>query len=232
MATIFLRPRFFWRLTSARFFNRIISMRGFTVLLTTGFFIGCASTRPLPFEERPLAAVMPFAYTAQPQEFAGSVSGLADSLAGALVRTGRLRLVERQRVETVLQEVRQGMSGAVDSATAAKIGRQLGAEAVVIGAVVSVAVLDESRSMKFAEKADRWVEVVVEARMVAVETGELIAAAKAVGKAKSAQRQAFGGQLGELARPEALVQKALQDIGEKHARELSRNVPPRSKLKT
>ena len=175
---------------------------------------------------------MPFAYSAQPPEFANSAGGLADSLAGALVRTGRLRLVERQRVEEVLQEVQRGMTGAVDSATAAKIGRQLGAETVVIGAVVSVAVLEESRSMIFAEKADRWVEVVVEARMVTVETGELIASGKAIGKGMSKQRQAFGGQIGKLAEPQALFQKALQNVGDELAKTLVRSVPPRSKLKT
>lgn len=192
---------------------------------------GCAGMSPLPFEERPLTAVMPFVYSAQPPEFANSVTGLADSIAGSLVRTGRLRLVERQRVETVLHELQHGMTGAVDSATAAKVGKQLGAEAVVIGAVVSVTILEESRSMAIASKADRWAEIVVEARLVAVETGELIAAAKAVGKARSKQRQAFGGRLGELASPEALVQKALQDMGDKLAKELAPAIPPRSKLK-
>ena len=212
--------------------TKSLGMRKIGLLIIIGLICGCASNRPLPFDERPLTAVMPFAYSAQPPEFANSVGGLADSLAGALVRTGRMRLVERQRVEAVMQEVQHGMTGAVDSATAAKIGRQLGAETVVIGAVVSVAVLEESRSMKFAEKADRWVEVVVEARMVAVETGELIASGKAVGKAKSKQRQAFGGQLGKLAPPEALFQKALQDVGDKLAETIAKNVPPRSKLKS
>lgn len=188
---------------------------------------GCASLKPFAFEERPLAAVMPFAYSAQPQEFSGSAAGLADSLAGALVRTGRLRLVERHRVDAVLQEARHAMTGAVDPATAAKVGKQLGAETVVIGAVVSVAVLEELRSMKFAKKSDRWVEVVVEARLVSTETGEILASAKVLSKATSKQR-AFGGPLGELAPPESLVQKALQGVGDKLAVDLARGVPPRS----
>ncbi|MBI4054948.1 MAG: hypothetical protein HY402_02320 [Elusimicrobia bacterium] len=150
-------------------------------------------------------------------------------MAGSLVRTERLRLVERHRVDAVLAELRHGMTGAVDSATAAKVGKQLGAEAVLIGVVTSIAVLEESRSVIIATKADRWVEVTVEARLVAVDTGELLSAAKAVGKATSKQRQAFGGKMGEFASPEALVQKALQDIGEDLAQDLARGVRPRAK---
>lgn len=207
------------------------AMRPGLLAATAVLLAGCASVKPLARDERLLAAVMPFAYSAPVKDFSDSAEGLADAVAGALVRTGRLRLVERHRVDAVLQEVRHGMTGAVDSATAAQVGRQLGAEAVVIGAITSASVMEESRSMKIAEKADRRAEVVVEARLVAVETGELLASARAVGKAVSRQRQAFGGKLGELAPPEILVQRALQDIGEDLARNLARGAPSRSAVK-
>ena len=51
---------------------------------------GCATAAKIteyPFEERPLAAIMPFAYTANLPEHASSVSGLADALAASLLKT-------------------------------------------------------------------------------------------------------------------------------------------------
>ena len=187
----------------------------------------CASLKQYPFEQRRIAAVLPFSYTAAQKEFAPHASGLADALAGALLRTGRLRLVERARVEALFQEAQLGQTGAVDGATAAKIGKQLGAQAVVLGSLSSISDREEGRSVKFAEKTNRWVEVEVEARIVDSETGELLGTAKAVGKTSSAEKHAFGGKIGELATPDALIQQALQGMGEKLAQDIVRTVPPK-----
>jgi len=66
-------------------------------------------------------------------------------------------------------------------------------------------VKDEWRSVKIAEKTDRIVEIEAEARMVDIQTGELIAAGKAVSKSKSSEKHAFGGKIGTLAKPEAII---------------------------
>lgn len=198
-----------------------IKSRTSLTLLAAAAAIGCAS---IPWEKRPVAAVMPFSYNANLPEHASSVSGLADALAGALLRTDKLRLVERQRMETVLSELRLGATGVVDSKTATEVGKQLGAKLVVLGSIVSISVREEGRSVKIAEKTDRWVEIEAEARLVDVETGELMATGRAFGKAHSAEKHAFGGKIGQLAAPEALVQKALQGMGEKLARDLSSGI--------
>ena len=190
---------------------------------------GCAGLKPYPYEQRPLAAVMPFAYSAQPQEYIKSVGGLPDALAGALVRTERVRLVERQRLESLAAEQKLSLSGAVDTNTAVKLGQMLGAQMVVLGAVTSVSVREEGRSVKFAEKTDRWVEVEVEARLVDIETGELLAAGRAIGKTSSAEKHAFGGTIGELASKESLVQQAVQGMGEKLAADLAKGIRPKKK---
>jgi len=201
---------------------RKFTLAGFAVMLAA-----CAGLKQYPFEQRRIAAVMPFSYTAAQKEFAPHANGLADALAGALLRTGRLRLVERARVDAVLSEAQLAQTGAIDSATAAKIGRQLGAQALVIGSLSSISVREEGRSVKFAEKTDRWAEVELEARIVDAETGELLGSAKAVGKTSSAEKHAFGGKIGELATSDALIQQALQGMGEKLAEGLVRTVPPK-----
>jgi len=61
--------------------------------------------------------------------------GMAEMLATALVETGKFRVLERQQIHDVLGEQDLGASGRVDPATAAKIGKVLGARYLVYGTV-------------------------------------------------------------------------------------------------
>jgi curli biogenesis system outer membrane secretion channel CsgG len=62
-------------------------------------------------------------------------NGMADMLATALVKSGQYRVFERQEIEKIMQEQALGMSGAVTPESAAKVGKMLGAEIAIIGAV-------------------------------------------------------------------------------------------------
>ena len=85
----------------------------------------------------------------------------------------------------------------------------------------------EWRSVKIAEKTVRTVTVEVEARLVDVETGELLAMAHASGRAKTAEKHAFGGKVGKLADPQAMIEQALAGVGDKLARQLAVGARPR-----
>lgn len=61
--------------------------------------------------------------------------GMAEMLATALVQTGKFRVLERQQIHEVLGEQDLGASGRVDPATAAKIGKVLGARYLIYGTV-------------------------------------------------------------------------------------------------
>jgi len=163
---------------------------------------------------------MPFSCAASEAEHAEEAKGLADALTVALVRSGRLRLVERDRVDALLSEARFDLSGAVDSARAAQIGKQLGAAAVVLGSITSVALREEASSGDFSGKSKRTVDVEIQARLVDVQTGELLAAGRATGSAKSVEKHAISGDPGQLAEPPALVLKALQGLPDKLAKDL------------
>ena len=73
----------------------------------------------------------------------------------------------------------------------------------------------------------RTVTVNVEARLVDVETGELLATARATGRAKTAEKHAFGGKVGKLADPQAMIEQALMGVGDKLARQLAAGARPR-----
>ena len=171
-------------------------------------------------QERPLVAAMPFAYKADNPEYAGIEKGLSDALASELVKTKKFRMIERDRIDVLLQEIKLQQTGLVDAAAAAQVGKQLGAQAYIFGSVVSVSARDEWRSVKFAEKTTRWVDVEAEVKLVDIQTGEMLASGRAVGKSKTAEKHAFGGKVGELASVKSMSQKAVQNLAEKLAKDV------------
>ena len=61
--------------------------------------------------------------------------GMSEMLVTALVETGKFKVLERQQIHDVLGEQDLGDSGRVDPATAAKIGKILGARYLIYGTV-------------------------------------------------------------------------------------------------
>ena len=61
--------------------------------------------------------------------------GMAEMLATALVETGKFKVLERQQIHDVLGEQDLGASGRIEPATAAKIGKILGARYLIYGTV-------------------------------------------------------------------------------------------------
>lgn len=203
-------------------FNKLkkifLFMVGLTLLLSSSQDILFAKEK-----EKILIAVMPFSYNANNQDYKGSESGMANSLSSELVKNKKFRVVERDRVDTLLNEARFQQTGVTDPKNQAEIGKQLNVKALVMGSVTSVSVRDEFRSVKFAEKTTRWTEVEAEAKLVDVETGEMLASGRSIGKSKTAEKHAFGGKTGELADKEEMLQKALQNLSEKLAKELAKS---------
>lgn len=202
-------------------------MKRIPVLLLAVLAAACGpATRPLERSQRRLAAVLPFAYQASESKYSDIVEGLADSFTASLLQTGRIRMVERSQVEKVMAEASYQRSGAVDVAKAVEVGRQLGADSVLIGSVSGVSTREEGRSVKFAEKTTRWATVAAEVRLVDVKTGELLAAGRAAGEASGAEKHAFGGKIGQIPEWDALVTQALIPLADKLAQQLAKTIPP------
>lgn len=87
--------------------------------------------------------------------------GIQAMLLNELTQNSSLRIVERRELNRVLQELELGDSGAVDPSTAAEAGKLVGARYMIFGSI-----------------ADMFGEVVLTARVVDVETGELIRGAQ------------------------------------------------------
>lgn len=107
--------------------------------------------------ERPTVAVLYFDYQGKNEELALLKKGLAQMLISDLSGGEAYVIVERDRLEDVLAELKLGQSKAVDAKSAAQIGKLLGARFLVMGGY-----FDVMGALR------------VDARVVEVETGKVI----------------------------------------------------------
>jgi TolB-like protein len=90
-----------------------------------------AATPPQPRT----VAVFPFLYVGQDERLGALSRALADMLVTDLSQTERLRVLERTRVQLLLDEMALGETGVVDSPTAVRGGHLLGAGRIVQGRI-------------------------------------------------------------------------------------------------
>jgi TolB-like protein len=80
-------------------------------------------------------AVAPFAVEAADTSLAPLGDGLADLLMTDLAQSRQLTVVERLQLDALLRELELARSGRVDTATAPRVGRLVGARRLVVGAL-------------------------------------------------------------------------------------------------
>lgn len=91
-------------------------------------------------DTRPTVAVFPFnnGTIGRPgMDLSNIGKGIEDFMITELARNTAIRVVERANIQKLLDEQNLGASGRVDDATAAKIGKILGAKHVVTGGIIS-----------------------------------------------------------------------------------------------
>jgi len=112
-------------------------------------------------DTRPGIAVLPFtnggSYGKDKEDFQALEKGLAGMLISELAQNPGARLVERDAIQKILDEQNLAKEGAVDAATAAKIGKLVGAKYMVMGSFT-----------------DFYGKFRVDARLVSVETSEIL----------------------------------------------------------
>jgi TolB-like protein len=111
-------------------------------------------------DSRPGVAVLPFenggSYGKDKEDFDALRRGIAGMLVSELAQNDKLRLVDRDQIQKLLDE--QGLAAAdrVDAATAAKIGKLVGARYMIAGTFI-----------------DLYGDFRVDARIIDVETSEI-----------------------------------------------------------
>jgi len=105
----------------------------------------------------PTVAVMYFDFGGGDQRLGGLRKGLGDMLISDLRRSGLVNVVAREQLETILAELNLQQSSVIDQATAARIGRLLGAEYLVFGSFFEL-----------------FGTLRMDAKMVRIETGQIV----------------------------------------------------------
>jgi TolB-like protein len=116
-------------------------------------------------DKKPTVAVLYFDYSGNDEELGVLRKGMAQMMISDLSALDAIQLVERDRLEEVLAELKLGQSGKIDAATAAKAGKLLGARYMVLGGYFD---------LKGALRVD--------ARVVEVETGKVVQSVGATGE--------------------------------------------------
>ncbi|HEX6242800.1 MAG TPA: CsgG/HfaB family protein [Polyangiales bacterium] len=162
-------------------------MRLFVFLVTLALTLTAYAA---PTTTTPTVAVIYFDYQGKSEELAPLKKGLASMLISDLAGSDAYRVVERERLEDVLAELKLQASAKIDQATAVKAGKLLGAHYLVLGSYFDV--------MK---------QLRIDARIVEVETGRVLRSAGATGQPEDfvglEQKLAneLARHLGETAKP-------------------------------
>jgi curli biogenesis system outer membrane secretion channel CsgG len=113
--------------------------------------------------------------------------GMTDMLTTELVKSKKYTVIERSQIDKIMKEQALGASGAVTQQTAAKIGKLLGVEIAIFGAVTEFGYSKEKkkvnapvstplgklRGLKLGKQTAR---VAIDVRFVNTSTGEILAA--------------------------------------------------------
>ncbi len=136
--------------------------------------------------------------------------GIADLLVDRLVRDGTYSVIERKALQKVLAEQNLSNSDRVDSNSAAKIGKLLGVDAIIIGSITQFGRDDKNVGVgggvlrnvgskyglgNVGVKNSKAV-VGISARTVLVETGEILAVASGKGESTRSGTTLFGAGSG------------------------------------
>jgi len=157
----------------AMFSTRPVAFRGSTVrrvalLTATGSLLCLSISLPgrrlagqaAPADQRATVAIMPYftnGAVTNHAEYDALGKGIADVLITELAANPALRVVERDRVQQLLDEQNLGASGRVDKETAVKLGKLVGAHHMIFGGFI----IDSKGQMR------------LDARSVNVETSEI-----------------------------------------------------------
>lgn len=144
--------------------------------------LSCASQKVTPYDmdKRYFIAVAEFNFKTPKGEKSNRENEIArQKIMDRLLDSGRIRLIERDKIDKIINEQKLGESGLVDADSAARIGKLAGVDAVLIGEIII------QRIGKKEKGKDVEVEVTISGRLIHTTTGEVLATCVFVLKKKA-----------------------------------------------
>ena len=161
---------------------------------------------------KPRVAVLDFDYatvqTTSAAMFGTNVDvgkGITDLLITGLVNNGTYSVFERQALDKLMAEQNFSNSSRADPSTAAKLGKMAGVDYIIIGAITQFG--NETKKQNVGGQGGSWhgfgvggighsnskAEVGISARIVNVNTGEIVAVAEGSGESARSSTSLLGG---------------------------------------
>ena len=100
-----------------------------------------------------------------------------------LVNSGYFDVVERERLDAVCDELSFDMSGLVDQSSAARVGKMLGAQYILIGSLNGLSTRQNGAEIVGIGNKNAQVYAHISMRVVEVETGRVVLASRGDGRA-------------------------------------------------
>ncbi len=129
-------------------------------------------------------------------------SGLYDHAGLLLMKPGKFSLVDRTEVDRILKEQQFGSSGVVDPGTAARLGKLMGAEAVMFINITSV------KHDEFFSDSPNQRDAQLYVKIISVETAEVLYYAQGQGSSFDGPEEALSSALDTALGP--LIMKGSQ----------------------
>ena len=152
---------------------------GFALLFVTA---GALTAGEAP---KPRVAILEFKNKTEGYAWSWYRAGEAaqDMLVTELVKRGNFRVMERERLEAILEEKNLHLSGDIDPKTAVKLGKMIGVEYLIAGAVTELGVADRDVNVPSALFGGRMpsvnvrsqkMDAALDARAFSTSTGEIV----------------------------------------------------------
>jgi curli biogenesis system outer membrane secretion channel CsgG len=191
--------------------KRVVSVPAFLLALTAALAVVPASAQTAP-TRKPRVAVLDFDYaTVQTNSaaiFGSDVDigkGISDLLITNLVKDGTFSVYERQALDKIMSEQNFSNSQRADPSTAARLGKLAGVDVIIIGAITEFG--NETQNKNVGGGGGGWrgfgvggighsntkANVAINARIVNVDTGEIVAVAEGKGESSRSSTSLLGG---------------------------------------
>lgn len=206
-------------------FSRTVVLCAMALLAATGALTAAEAAKPR-------IAVLEFKNKVQGYGWSGYKAGEAaqDMLVTELVRKGTYRVMEREQLAAILEEKNLSLSGDIDPKTAVKIGKMIGVEYLIAGAVTELGVADRDVNVPtylFGGRVpsvnvrSQKMDAALDARAFSTSTGEIVWADTASESTSDSSVYVAGagggvadhGKIDRILRP--VVVKLAQSLGQK-----------------
>lgn len=176
-------------------FQGVVHMKRFTIFIFSVILLTLQSICFAGIRDYPRVAVLEFSNDSMVADMTvNDTKSVTDRMVEALVDCERFNVMERRQLKALADEHHLNMTGLIDPASAAQIGRMLGVQYLVFGNIAAVSNKESEVGYTHstggsASNQQHQVFASVTARFVEVETGRIVLAAHGFGRSTSTKTE-------------------------------------------